>query len=162
MNKLNIEILNSLADDYESINTIRVNKGVDKIELIKILKEMYEKEYVIIMNNLEFDETKILNKPTAYWFGLSEKGANKWEQINNQDWYNMWAIELNYNKMCGKIYCQNKDTIIKQYDKLIVEKPEYSFTKGQLIKVNKYKFKYYKTLDNVWELNIIIQKKIAA
>jgi hypothetical protein len=91
--KLDWEILNALADDYESIEQIEslINDlsgiSTNKEQILDRLEYLHWNCYVFLIMNKTFERAKLEDEirertqARYYWFGRTEKGYLAWQEL---------------------------------------------------------------------------------
>lgn len=172
MDKIDWEILDSLADDYESINQIypplkkiyKLNIMEAKERIIHLLNE----GYIFLMND-EMDSDKFREETDSeysdFWFGLTSKGADYWQETANEygeekvNWANHYVVRLDFTQGMGYICSQSKERCIKGLNNC---REQYLVDEASIIwsEVDKFKAKYYKELENGIKVTFRFKKEV--
>lgn len=114
-------ILNSLAEDYESmvqiLPAVRENMPDMRVAaLIDRLKVLLKKGHVRVADGRRFNKYLVLldlwrnnNEYSSYWFGMTESGCDVSERYSEMlglevtDWHQSWKGYLNYQTSEGYV-----------------------------------------------------------
>ena len=88
IDRLDWEVLNALADDYESMEQIQhliMPAELSPDEIIDRLHKLHKNNYIYLTLNMQFDRNSLLKeiketKQRKYWFGRTEKGYLAWQK----------------------------------------------------------------------------------
>ena len=84
-------ILDSLSDDYESVDQIQGYSeilDISKEEIIDRLEILHSNNYVFLLINQKFDKKELISeihgtKQRKFWFGRTENGYKVWLEGEN-------------------------------------------------------------------------------
>jgi hypothetical protein len=93
-------VLSSLSDDWECLSSIN-KPEVSRADMVELLDGLYGKGLICIEKGVPFDRKILLEEPNEYWdtnfwFGLTEKGCQAWEDDSRKygespvDWRLSW------------------------------------------------------------------------
>lgn len=178
--RLDWEILDSLSDDYESIEQIHqlleaggsfkgdfaLQTILDRIELL------YASNYVFLILNETFDRSKLQleiegktgNRP--YWFGLTNSGCAAWEACSERyggepiDWSSSWTSSYSLKNLQGHVDGASVEVCLEALDKILPHDKEWEIDRESLgeMPIEGFDAKYYKHIKGGHRIKFRIKK----
>lgn len=163
MDKIDLLILDSLADDYEPIASIYKyvadqSNNIDKDLLLSYIEKLHLNGYILLQEDKKFDHDSIMKELISeqygdYWFGLTVKGAETWEDYANSiddepiNWDEKIKIHLDFVNGIGEVFGKKKEVCIKSLDEYI-KRNNISLIKDSISMefIPEFNIKYFKTI----------------
>lgn len=171
MDRIDWEILEAVSNEFESLTQIypMVNEALDveRVDIIDRMESLLQRGLIKLSKNIEFNKETLLDEPdvyydTEFWFGLTEQGAEAWEQHAKEfdgfdvDWSEAWTASYNYEKQSGHIYGVNEEVcmkVLKNEKEAIID-----FDSLMVEQVSSFQAKYYKKITGGVKITFTVER----